>query len=269
MASFGKAFGVARLFALVFAIILSTFAVTANAAPTKTLILGDWYGADSTLDDIRNEFIGSDARFDQANSASLNLSHGLPTLAFLQQFNSVLAFTDSVHVNLTDLSDLLGTYALSGGRVVLSTFWGQQAGSSGGLINSTGFNPLISPDTNAYNSASLGAYDSSSWLMQGVSVLSASYYRGDYFAGLDAGATLVASWDDGKPLAAYNASMSVVAITLNPNIAGLGHASGDYARLFANGLAVTAVPEPETYAMMLAGLGLLGFVGRRRKQKHA
>jgi hypothetical protein len=25
------------------------------------------------------------------------------------------------------------------------------------------------------------------------------------------------------------------------------------------------VPEPETYAMMLAGLGLLGFVARRRK----
>ncbi len=30
---------------------------------------------------------------------------------------------------------------------------------------------------------------------------------------------------------------------------------------------VTAVPEPETYAMMLAGLGLLGFAARRRKQK--
>ncbi len=29
------------------------------------------------------------------------------------------------------------------------------------------------------------------------------------------------------------------------------------------------VPEPETYAMMLAGLGLLGFMGRRRKQKAA
>ncbi len=32
---------------------------------------------------------------------------------------------------------------------------------------------------------------------------------------------------------------------------------------------VAAVPEPETYAMMLAGLGLMGFVARRRKQKEA
>lgn len=32
---------------------------------------------------------------------------------------------------------------------------------------------------------------------------------------------------------------------------------------------VSAVPEPETYAMLLAGLGLMGFVARRRKQKLA
>ena len=30
---------------------------------------------------------------------------------------------------------------------------------------------------------------------------------------------------------------------------------------------VPAIPEPETYAMMLAGLGLLGFVARRRREK--
>lgn len=32
---------------------------------------------------------------------------------------------------------------------------------------------------------------------------------------------------------------------------------------------VAAIPEPETYAMMLAGLGLMGFMARRRKQKLA
>ncbi len=31
----------------------------------------------------------------------------------------------------------------------------------------------------------------------------------------------------------------------------------------------TAVPEPETYAMLIAGLGLMGFVARRRKQAGA
>lgn len=32
---------------------------------------------------------------------------------------------------------------------------------------------------------------------------------------------------------------------------------------------VTAVPEPETYALMLAGLGMVGAIVRRRRAKHA
>ncbi len=43
--------------------------------------------------------------------------------------------------------------------------------------------------------------------------------------------------------------------------------NGDFAVKTATGLpSVLAVPELETYAMMLAGLGLMGFVARRRKQ---
>jgi hypothetical protein len=34
-------------------------------------------------------------------------------------------------------------------------------------------------------------------------------------------------------------------------------------------MSVTPIPEPETYAMLLAGLGLLGFAARRRRQKEA
>ena len=33
-------------------------------------------------------------------------------------------------------------------------------------------------------------------------------------------------------------------------------------------VAITAVPEPSTYALMLAGLGVIGWLGRRR-QRHA
>ena len=37
-------------------------------------------------------------------------------------------------------------------------------------------------------------------------------------------------------------------------------------RFNTDGLTVVAVPEPETYAMMLAGLGAMGFMARRRRQ---
>ncbi|MBV9892413.1 MAG: PEP-CTERM sorting domain-containing protein [Rhizobacter sp.] len=35
--------------------------------------------------------------------------------------------------------------------------------------------------------------------------------------------------------------------------------------LFARDIMVTSVPEPETYALMLAGLGIMGFIARRRR----
>ncbi len=45
---------------------------------------------------------------------------------------------------------------------------------------------------------------------------------------------------------------------VNPTSAGLD--------LGLDNVVITAVPEPETYAMLLAGLGLLGFMARRRKE---
>ena len=41
--------------------------------------------------------------------------------------------------------------------------------------------------------------------------------------------------------------------------------STDQAVLFRTAVSVSPVPEPETYAMLLAGLGLLGLVARRKK----
>jgi hypothetical protein len=58
------------------------------------------------------------------------------------------------------------------------------------------------------------------------------------------------------------------------SITGLGNGlnyeygfADSYAYLKLNAANVAPVPEPETYAMLLAGIGLLGLAQRRRKQK--
>jgi hypothetical protein len=43
----------------------------------------------------------------------------------------------------------------------------------------------------------------------------------------------------------------------------MDNGEGDYAKF--DNVMVTAVPEAETYAMVLAGLGLVGFMARRRR----
>ena len=46
------------------------------------------------------------------------------------------------------------------------------------------------------------------------------------------------------------------------NVAGLVN---DSKANYSGELSVTVVPEPETYALMLAGIGAIGFVARRRR----
>lgn len=44
-----------------------------------------------------------------------------------------------------------------------------------------------------------------------------------------------------------------------------GNVIGTIGAAYAGTISASAVPEPETYAMMMAGLGLMGFVAKRRK----
>ncbi len=54
------------------------------------------------------------------------------------------------------------------------------------------------------------------------------------------------------------------------DVAGFDRAQLDFSSLGQNGtLSVAAVPEPSGYAMMLAGLGLMGFVANRRRRHSA
>ena len=79
--------------------------------------------------------------------------------------------------------------------------------------------------------------------------------------------SLVGSFDNGTTFFLIGTSYSGIAAANTLNLYYFDSNNGDNTGSIV--VDVTAVPEPESYAMMLAGLGLMGLVGRRRKQKAA
>jgi subtilisin-like proprotein convertase family protein len=66
-----------------------------------------------------------------------------------------------------------------------------------------------------------------------------------------------------QPLASFQntSAMGQWTLRITDDVAGFGGSLQDWRLTFT----ATAIPEPETYALLLAGLGLLGFAARRRK----
>ncbi len=253
------------LIATALGLLISLAAPTAAwANPVKSLFLG----ADNGLASVMSDIIGSDVRFDLAHSATIEAQSTTPTLAQLQQYDSVLYWSNYYPANASALGDLLADYVDQGGRVVRATFIGQevQVLPNPGRIGSAAYAAFTSGRGDAYNSACLGSYDHSSAIMAGVSTLCANYYRGDWNSNLAAGAHLVASWDDGRNFVGVNATDNVIDISLFPNVATYEHATGDYRTLFANALAYNGghtVPEPGGLALVM--VALVGVGAARRK----
>ncbi|MDD4943836.1 FxDxF family PEP-CTERM protein [Rhodoferax sp.] len=63
-------------------------------------------------------------------------------------------------------------------------------------------------------------------------------------------------------------TLVITGVTAGPGGPQWGNGTGTY-NMSLGGSAVAAVPEPETFAMLLAGLGLVGFATRRRERKVA
>jgi hypothetical protein len=97
-------------------------------------------------------------------------------------------------------------------------------------------------------------------------------------AGSQRGSTEFVDVNFGGVLGNYslNSGDNFILKTLNftPDLSGLYTISfqnqgGDNVGALLDNVSVTAVPEPKIYGMMLIGLGLMGFVARKRKTQQA
>ena len=72
----------------------------------------------------------------------------------------------------------------------------------------------------------------------------------------------------------YNAAgLNSYSVAIGPNAGGtffmnvVGFANGTLGGQYNGSISVTAVPEPESYAMLLAGLGVMGAIALRRNKR--
>ncbi len=116
-------------------------------------------------------------------------------------------------------------------------------------------------DTGAGNFDFQFNYDNVSWetgsASNGVNGFGGASARAGWSNGTTNSFELAGSAVNGALL--NSGSNALISHQLNSNVAG------QYNFSVRNGNVIPAVPEPETYAMLLAGLGLMGVVARRRR----
>lgn len=148
----------------------------------------------------------------------------------------------------------------------LRTAWGDSTGGAslaplGGHIGSQ-YAVLDSGESiyQSFTAAVSGVYSVNFWATgDGRSRI---FDASDFNTALGTSGEPMTSWGTGWHAASYTFTTQA-SHSYHLYFAGTGSTFG------VDGVSVTAVPEPESYAMMLAGLGALGFMARRRQQSQA
>ena len=158
---------------------------------------------------------------------------GTPTLAQLEQYNIVFAFSNNGWSDATGMGNVLADYQDSGtGTVVVGTFAYDNRGPwlLAGRWVTGGYTPFNS--TANTNFSSNTATITSNCLTQGVNTLTAFYRNG---VTLTSGAVAVATWTDGPPAVAYQTNNGHTGVGIN---AYLGQNpmdfAGDWGHLIVN-----------------------------------
>ena len=167
-------------------------------------------------------------------------------------FNTMILYTHQDHYNGGPITDVF-----VGQDVMEYSVWGSQNGNNFTLLSDvTGFN---------LNGGGAGL---PTYTFAGTAP--SIVFRGGSteFGALNA---YTREYTFGTAYRYYGVRASSVTLGLNGGVSVPAQFDGDpeLDAVMAAAGPVLGVPEPETYAMLLAGLGLLGFAARRRNQKSA
>ena len=223
-------------------------------------------------------------------SAAVTVTSTSGTLAASAQFDTVAGNLRVVVTNTSVADALVPTDILTAiffdlfGNPTLSAISALISGAPGAVLNCTAANSCMAPVAGnvggewAYANSLVGAPQGAH---QGISSSGLGLFGQANFNGPNLqGPTAVAGGQFGITSAGDNPGtgngglnndaliQNQVTFVLGSLPAGFNVNTGVSNVFFQYGTALAvAVPEPESYAMILAGLGLIGFVARRRRSK--
>ncbi len=233
-----------------FSIKLARMKLTMMLAGAALIAVSASAGAASLL--YRNDYnLGTDYLGNAISASSYSVTTTSSDLsAFtLSSFDVVVYANQNTSVPGGDLARL-NLYVSGGGRVIFNDWTGNAFGGASVTGNSNLGTLTVGAQFNAGIAGPLAVINPG-W--------------GTFSLGL-AGGTTAGTFENGdSAIVIGNSGRTIYNGFLSDTVAS--------ERLYANELAsfsaAAPVPEPETYAMLLAGLGLMGFIGRRRKQQTA
>jgi len=170
-----------------------------------------------------------------------------PTLQDLLNYDAVITWSNQTYQNNNALGDVLADYVDAGGGVVVTVFAvstttvGRSLG--GRWQNNPDYEAIICRTGNASGAASLGTiHDPNHPAVQNVNALSGTNIFRTNGTGIHPGSTLIAEWNDGKPLVVEGSVPNRVDLGLFPPSSDINGAywTGDGATLMANALEYVA-----------------------------
>lgn len=177
-------------------------------------------------------------------------------LGFGDYVSKIYDFPPPVEIGSGDAVDM--TINFASGQTMQMSDLGQGNGSlmTAWLSQDSSIDPVNTSNFSIAN----GYVD---WLDAGGNVIRHVYVGSDSTGESHIGVEAPDFLNTGESLlfSGYHAYFEVVSLQNNPS-----HYSGPWLYMRADHLQITAVPEASTYAMMLAGLGLVGAMTRRRNQ---